>query len=73
MKLHPGGRNRDGRRIARAAVFMISDECPFMNATCLTVDGGFERPASSGLSFLPRGSVVTAVAKERSPRHFDEV
>jgi len=19
---------------------MISDECPFMNATCLTVDGG---------------------------------
>lgn len=23
-----------------AAVFMVSDECPFINATCLTIDGG---------------------------------
>ncbi|WP_027997442.1 SDR family oxidoreductase [Sinorhizobium arboris] len=40
MKLHPGGRIATAEEIARAAVFMISDECPFMNATCLTVDGG---------------------------------
>jgi NAD(P)-dependent dehydrogenase (short-subunit alcohol dehydrogenase family) len=25
---------------ALAAIFMISDECPFMNAACLTIDGG---------------------------------
>jgi NAD(P)-dependent dehydrogenase (short-subunit alcohol dehydrogenase family) len=40
MRLHPGGRIATPEEIARAAVFMISDECPFMNATCLTVDGG---------------------------------
>jgi NAD(P)-dependent dehydrogenase (short-subunit alcohol dehydrogenase family) len=40
MKLHPGGRIALPGEIAMAAVFMISDECPFMNATCLTVDGG---------------------------------
>ncbi|MBB3593266.1 NAD(P)-dependent dehydrogenase (short-subunit alcohol dehydrogenase family) [Rhizobium sp. BK529] len=40
MKLHPGGRIAAPEEIAMAAVFMISDECPFMNATCLTVDGG---------------------------------
>ncbi len=40
MKLHPGGRIATPQEIARAALFMISDECPFMNATCLTVDGG---------------------------------
>lgn len=40
MKLHPGGRIASPDEIAMAAVFMISDECPFMNATCLTVDGG---------------------------------
>lgn len=40
MKLHPGGRIASPEEIAMAAVFMISDECPFMNATCLTVDGG---------------------------------
>ncbi|SER12034.1 Short-chain dehydrogenase [Faunimonas pinastri] len=40
MKLHPGGRIASPEEIALAAVFMISDECPFMNATCLTVDGG---------------------------------
>jgi NAD(P)-dependent dehydrogenase (short-subunit alcohol dehydrogenase family) len=40
MKLHPGGRIAEPVEIARAALFMISDECTFMNATCLTVDGG---------------------------------
>lgn len=40
MALHPGGRIASPEEIALAAVFMISDECPFMNATCLTVDGG---------------------------------
>ncbi|SMC97939.1 SDR family oxidoreductase [Rhizobium sp. RU36D] len=40
MKLHPGGRIALPQEIAMAALFMISDECPFMNATCLTVDGG---------------------------------
>ncbi|MBL0371479.1 SDR family oxidoreductase [Rhizobium sp. KVB221] len=40
MKLHPGGRIAEAEEIARAALFMISDECTFMNATCLTVDGG---------------------------------
>jgi NAD(P)-dependent dehydrogenase (short-subunit alcohol dehydrogenase family) len=40
MKLHPGGRIATPEEVAMAAVFMISDECPFMNATCLTVDGG---------------------------------
>lgn len=40
MALHPGGHIARPHEIAMAAVFMISDECPFMNATCLTVDGG---------------------------------
>ena len=40
MKLHPGGRIATPKEIAMAAVFMISDECTFMNATCLTIDGG---------------------------------
>jgi len=40
MRLHPGGRIASPEEIAKAAVFMISDECPFMNATCLTIDGG---------------------------------
>ncbi|MBO9461135.1 SDR family oxidoreductase [Labrenzia sp. R5_0] len=40
LRLHPGGRIATPEEIARAAVFMISDECPFMNAACLTVDGG---------------------------------
>ncbi|MXN46371.1 SDR family oxidoreductase [Shinella kummerowiae] len=40
MKLHPGGRIAMPEEIAKAALFMVSDECPFMNATCLTVDGG---------------------------------
>lgn len=40
MKLHPGARIAEPEEIAKAALFMISDECTFMNATCLTVDGG---------------------------------
>lgn len=40
MKLHPQGRIASVEEIALAAVFMISDECRFMNAACLTVDGG---------------------------------
>lgn len=40
MRLHPGGRIASTQEIAMAAVFMISDECPFMTATCLTIDGG---------------------------------
>ncbi|MCA1404175.1 SDR family oxidoreductase [Ensifer sp. IC3342] len=40
MKLHPGGRIATAEEIARAALFMVSDECTFMNAACLTVDGG---------------------------------
>ncbi len=40
LALHPQGRIATPQEIARAAVFMISDECPFMTATCLTVDGG---------------------------------
>lgn len=40
LRLHPGRRIATPEEIARAAVFMISDECPFMNAACLTVDGG---------------------------------
>ncbi|MGE6784843.1 SDR family oxidoreductase [Ensifer adhaerens] len=40
MKLHPGGRIATPEEIAKAALFMTSDECPFMNATCLTLDGG---------------------------------
>lgn len=40
LALHPQKRIAMPEEIARAAVFMISDECPFMTATCLTVDGG---------------------------------
>ncbi len=40
MALHPQGRIATPEEIAMAAVFMISDECPFMTATCLTIDGG---------------------------------
>ncbi|MER9652857.1 SDR family oxidoreductase [Mesorhizobium sp. M0152] len=43
MALHPGGRIASAREIALAAVFMISDECPFMNAACLVVDGGLSQ------------------------------
>ncbi len=40
MALHPAGRIAQPAEIAKAAVFMISDETPFMNAACLVVDGG---------------------------------
>lgn len=40
LALHPSGRIAEPSEIASAAVFMVSDECPFMNATCLTIDGG---------------------------------
>ncbi len=40
LALHPGKRIATTAEIAKAAVFMISDECPFMNAACLVVDGG---------------------------------
>lgn len=40
MALHPGGRIASPEEIAMAAVFMISDETPFMTAACLVVDGG---------------------------------
>ncbi|MBZ9987432.1 SDR family oxidoreductase [Mesorhizobium sp. BH1-1-5] len=43
MALHPGGRIATAREIALAALFMISDECPFMNAACLVVDGGLSQ------------------------------
>jgi NAD(P)-dependent dehydrogenase (short-subunit alcohol dehydrogenase family) len=40
MALHPGGKIATAEEIAMAAVFMISDETPFMTAACLVVDGG---------------------------------
>jgi NAD(P)-dependent dehydrogenase (short-subunit alcohol dehydrogenase family) len=43
MALHPGGRIATMREIALTAVFMISDECPFMNAATLVVDGGLSQ------------------------------
>ncbi len=38
MKLQPGGQITSPEEIVLAAVFVISDECPFMNTTCLTID-----------------------------------
>lgn len=40
LALHPQGRIATPEEIASAAVFMVSDECPFMTGTCLTIDGG---------------------------------
>ncbi|CAI2936472.1 SDR family oxidoreductase [Aminobacter niigataensis] len=40
LALHPGKRIASTTEIAKAAVFMISDECPFMNAASLVIDGG---------------------------------
>ncbi|MBL8580668.1 MAG: SDR family oxidoreductase [Rhizobiaceae bacterium] len=40
LKLHPGGRIATPAEIARAALFLISDECPFINGACLVADGG---------------------------------
>ncbi len=59
MKLHPGGRIATPQEIAMAAVFMISDECSFMNATCLTIDGGLRchaAPIIAGLFLLSLAS-----------------
>lgn len=38
--LHPPGRLGRPEEIAMTAVFLASDEAPFINATCITVDGG---------------------------------
>ncbi|HEV2507541.1 MAG TPA: SDR family oxidoreductase [Mesorhizobium sp.] len=43
LELHPGKRIASVEEIAHAAVFMISDECPFMNAATLVVDGGLSQ------------------------------
>ncbi len=40
LALHPSGRIAQPSEIAKAALFMISDEPPFMNGSCLVVDGG---------------------------------
>lgn len=40
LALQLGGRIATAQEIALAAVFLVSDECPFINATCLTADGG---------------------------------
>lgn len=40
MALHPGKRIATAEEIAMAALFLISDECPFINAACLVADGG---------------------------------
>lgn len=43
MSLQPCGYIATPDEIAMAAVFMISDECRFMNAACLVVDGGLSQ------------------------------
>ncbi|TPJ33316.1 SDR family oxidoreductase [Mesorhizobium sp. B2-8-3] len=40
LALHPGGRIATPQEIAMAAVFLVSEECPFINAACLVADGG---------------------------------
>ena len=40
LALHPGGRIATPEEIAMAALFLVSDECPFINAACLVADGG---------------------------------
>ena len=40
MKLRPGSRIALPEEIAIASVIMITDECPFMNTTCLSLDDG---------------------------------
>ncbi len=37
---YPVGRIGTPQEIARAAVFMVSDDCPFMTGTVLLIDGG---------------------------------
>lgn len=43
MALQPCGYIATPEEIAMAALFMISDECRFMNAACLVVDGGLSQ------------------------------
>ncbi|TPI63984.1 SDR family oxidoreductase [Mesorhizobium sp. B3-1-7] len=40
LALHPGGRIATPQEIAMAAIFLVSEECPFINAACLVADGG---------------------------------
>lgn len=40
LDLHPQKRIGKPEEIALTAVFLASDEAPFMNASCITVDGG---------------------------------
>lgn len=40
LALHPGRRIATADEIAMAVLFLISDECPFINAACLVADGG---------------------------------
>ncbi|EAR51865.1 short chain dehydrogenase [Oceanicola granulosus HTCC2516] len=39
-EMHPPQRICDPREVAMTAVFLASDEAPFINATCITIDGG---------------------------------
>jgi len=38
--LHPPGRIGKPEEVAMTAVFLASDEAPFINASCITIDGG---------------------------------
>lgn len=38
---YPMGRIGAPQEIARAAVFMVSDDCPFLNGSALSIDGAF--------------------------------
>ena len=38
--LHPQGRIGQPKEVAMTAVFLASDEAPFINASCLVIDGG---------------------------------
>ena len=40
MNLHPPGRIGRPDEVAMTAVFLASDEAPFINASCITIDGG---------------------------------
>ncbi len=40
LALHPQGRIATPEEIALAALFLVSDECPFMTGHCLVADGG---------------------------------